>query len=133
MRAAVKVTSDASQAEDAHSWVSDPIRETSGSGFVIEGKRILTCAHVLGGRDHIIVMRDGDVRRYRASVRYVSPDADLAIVVPDDAAFFSGMQPLRFGDMPRRHDQVQVVGFRAGSTKPLPLPGVVTSVTVRLV
>ena len=46
----------------------------SGTGFVIEGKRIMTNAHVVSDARYIEVKRIGDDRKYIAAVTYINHD-----------------------------------------------------------
>ncbi|MBP7830559.1 MAG: trypsin-like peptidase domain-containing protein [Kiritimatiellae bacterium] len=87
---------------------------STGSGCVIPGKRILTNAHVVGDQTFIQVRRNGEARRYVARVLAVAHDADLALLAVDDPAFFEGVEPLEFGELPRTQQEVLVYGFPMG-------------------
>ncbi|MGD9208724.1 MAG: trypsin-like peptidase domain-containing protein, partial [Syntrophobacterales bacterium] len=52
----------------------------SGSGTIIDGKRILTNAHVVADHTFIQVRRAGDAKRYTAEVEVVAHSCDLAIL-----------------------------------------------------
>ena len=50
-------------------WRFDSVRRSSGSGFVIKGKRIMTNAHVVSWAKQIIVHRYQDPRPFLAKVQ----------------------------------------------------------------
>lgn len=87
---------------------------TTGSGCVIPGKRILTNAHVVGDQTFIQVRRNGEAKRYVARVLAVAHDADLALLAVDEPAFFEGVEPLEFGELPETQQEVLVYGFPMG-------------------
>lgn len=58
-----------------------------GSGFIIEGNRIVTNAHVIANGTFIEVQRDGTPERYDTEVEFVTHEADLAILTVQDKEF----------------------------------------------
>ena len=95
-------------------WGSYANYSSTGSGAVIKEKRILTNAHVVHDQAMIQVRRNGDSRRYRARVLFVSHAADLAVLTVDDADFFEGIEPLELGVLPEKQSEVGVYGFPVG-------------------
>ncbi len=95
-------------------WGSYGNYSSTGSGAVIKEKRILTNAHVVHDQAMIQVRRNGDSRRYRARVLFVSHAADLAVLTVDDAGFFEGIDPLEVGVLPEKQSEVGVYGFPVG-------------------
>lgn len=89
-------------------------RQSSGSGAIISGRRILTNAHVVEDQTFLQVRRNGNARRYRAEVLAVSHEADLALLRVEDASFFAGVTPLDFGGLPNTQEEVLVYGFPLG-------------------
>jgi S1-C subfamily serine protease len=64
----------------------------SGSGTIIDGKRILTNAHVVADHTFIQVRKAGDAKRYTAEVEVVAHKSDLAILkVNDDSSITEGV------------------------------------------
>lgn len=49
-----------------------------GSGIVVSGNNVLTCAHVLDGSDNTIVTNNGS--QTESEVIYVNADADMAVI-----------------------------------------------------
>src|SRR5947208_7908880 len=61
-------------------WRFEPVRRSSGTGFVIKGRRIMTNAHVVSWAKEILVHRYQDPRPYLAHVRFIAHDCDLALL-----------------------------------------------------
>jgi S1-C subfamily serine protease len=95
-------------------WSMRGTFSSTGSGCIIRNKRILTNAHVVGDQTFIQVRRQGDAKRYEAKVLSVSHAADVALLAVDDPAFFEGVEPLEFGELPRAQQEVLVYGFPLG-------------------
>jgi S1-C subfamily serine protease len=102
-----------------------------GSGCIIKGNRILTNAHVVADKTFVLVRRYGQARRYRAEVLNVSHDADLAILTVKDTAFFSGVTPLEFTELPRMQQEVLVFGFPVGGDNLSVTKGVISRIEHR--
>ena len=88
--------------------------QSSGSGAIIPGRRILTNAHVVRDQTFIQVRRYGDAKRYQARVVSVAHSEDLALLEVDDPAFFEGVEALELGELPRTQQEVLVYGFPLG-------------------
>ena len=61
-------------------WQRTTQMKSVGSGFVIDGQRLLTNAHVVKSAIDIRVRLYGSTRRYAAEVVVYAPDVDLAIL-----------------------------------------------------
>jgi S1-C subfamily serine protease len=103
----------------------------TGSGCVIEGKRILSNAHVVSDETFIQVRRYGDARKYRAHVEWVSHDADLALLKVEDESFFKGIEPLELGTLPEPQQEVVVYGFPLGGDTLSTTEGVISRIEHR--
>ena len=75
-------------------------RQSSGSGSVITGNRILTNAHVVANASYVQAQKHNDPRRYQARVIFISHEADLALITVDEVGFFSDLKALAIGDLP---------------------------------
>ncbi len=95
-------------------WNMRGTQSSTGSGCIIEGRRILTNGHVVRDQTFIQVRRFGESRRYQARVLFVSHQADLALLTVDDPTFFDDVEPLSFGELPFPQDEVNVYGFPVG-------------------
>ena len=60
-------------------WSSNTVSGV-GSGFVLDGNRIVTNAHVVESHTFIEIQRDGDSKRFEAEVEAVAHEVDLAIL-----------------------------------------------------
>ena len=89
-------------------------RQTSGSGAVISGNRILTNAHVVANASYVQAQKHNDPQRFQARVEFVSHEADLAIITVDEPGFFSDLQALTIGDLPEPLQEVSVYGYPIG-------------------
>ncbi len=95
-------------------WNMRGTQSSTGSGAIIDGRRILTNGHVVRDHTFIQVRRFGESRRYQARVKYVSHQADVALLTVDDPSFFDDVEPLTFGELPETQEEVSVYGFPVG-------------------
>lgn len=95
-------------------WSMRGTQQSTGSGCIISGNRILTNGHVVRDSTFIQVRRFGESRRYQAHVLFVSHQADIALLTVDDPDFFGEVEPLEFGELPRTQQEVNVYGFPMG-------------------
>jgi S1-C subfamily serine protease len=109
-------------------WNPGTVSSARGAGFVIEGKRILTNAHVISGARNITVQREADPRKYPGKVLYVAHDCDLALLEVEDPEFFKGTTVLPIGDIPELESVVSVYGFPIGGDRLSVTRGVVSRI-----
>jgi len=109
-------------------WQMLPPENSSGSGCIIAGRRILTNAHVVGDATYIEVQRAGATERFVGRVAFAGHDCDLALVTVDDERFFEGVSPLPLGDLPRPRDRILVYGFPTGGSALSVTEGVVSRI-----
>lgn len=123
-----------------HPWQTRSLNECTGSGFVMDGRRILTNAHVVADQRLVLVRKHGSARRYAARVLAVGHDCDLALLTVDDNEddndndFFTGMTPLQLTaaeELPRLDDHVSVVGYPKGGDKLSVTRGVVSRIEMQ--
>ncbi|MBI2949805.1 MAG: trypsin-like peptidase domain-containing protein [Verrucomicrobia bacterium] len=112
-------------------WRFTGVQRSSGSGFVIKGKRIMTNAHVVSWDRQILVRRYQDPRPYLARVKFIGHDCDLAILEVQDETFFDGLQPLEFGELPKVRSTVVTYGYPAGGEQISYTRGVVSRVELQ--
>ena len=110
----VKVYTTAAEPDYFTPWRLLTPSQSSGSGSVISGNRILTNAHVVANASYVQVQKHNDPTRYLARVSFVSHASDLAIITVDDPGFFLGLSPLEIGDLPDPHGEVYVFGYPMG-------------------
>ncbi|AAF23846.1 F1E22.2 [Arabidopsis thaliana] len=95
-------------------WRNWPQQESGGSGFVISGKKILTNAHVVADHIFLQVRKHGSPTKYKAQVRAIGHECDLAILEIDNEEFWEDMIPLELGEIPSLDESVAVFGYPTG-------------------
>ena len=110
-------------------WTKASPQQVKGSGVVIDGKRILTNAHVVKYASQIYVQPNQSASHIPARVEALSPGMDLAILKLDDESFFDkrGSLPLA-NEMPRVKDSINVYGYPTGGTELSVTQGIVSRI-----
>jgi len=110
-------------------WQNSRVMHATGTGFVINGKRILTNAHVISDAKFIEVQKHGDTRKFTAKVSVAGHDCDLAILDVDDKSFFEDTRALKFAkNIPELNDEVTVFGYPLGGERISITRGVVSRI-----
>ncbi len=111
----VKVISAPHMPDPLRPWAKPVEREGGGTGVVIDGKRILTDAHVvLYSRELHVQARPGD-EKFEARIEALDRQVDIAILSVKDERFFASKPPLPRSDrLPRVQDRVAAYGFPIG-------------------
>jgi S1-C subfamily serine protease len=112
-------------------WRQETVSGVSGSGFLIEGGRILTNGHVVADARQILVRRPDQADPYVATVEAVGDDCDLAVLRVADTAFVRGLRALGFGPLPRAGTRVNTYGFPLGGQDVSSTAGIVSRVESR--
>lgn len=112
-------------------WQFQRIQAASGTGFVIDGKMIMTNAHVISWSRNLVVFRYNDPRPFSARVVYRAHECDLALITVDDPSFFEGITPLGFGGLPKVRSTVTTNGYPAGGTQISYTRGVVSRIEMQ--
>ncbi|AWF83065.1 protease [Microbulbifer sp. A4B17] len=113
-RSIIKIYTTAAAPDYFNPWALLNPKQLSGSGAVIRNQQILTNAHVVANGSFIQVQRHGDAKKFRARVKFVSHDADLALLTVDDESFFNDTRPLTLGELPDLQEEVTVYGYPIG-------------------
>ncbi len=116
--------------EYAAPWKKQSMIRGTGSGFIIDGRRILTNAHNVANQRYLEVTKQNLARRWPARVLFVGHDCDLALLAIDDPAFFEGTVPLELGPLPAVNSTVQTCGFPVGGRTVSITEGVVSRIEV---
>lgn len=96
-------------------WTKGQPTEVSGTGFVIEGNRILTNAHVVAYASQIYVQPYQSAEKYPAKVAVLSLSIDLAVLTVEDEALLANRPALPLDDgLPRDQAPVNVFGYPVG-------------------
>jgi S1-C subfamily serine protease len=103
-----------------------------GSGFIIDGHRILTNAHVVSNARFISIEKENDSRRFEAHVKFIAHDCDLAMLEVMDASFFKETSALKLGGVPSLDSTVTVMGYPIGGDRLSITRGIVSRIDYRV-
>jgi S1-C subfamily serine protease len=110
-------------------WAKDSPEEDTGSGVVIEGKRILTNAHVVNYASQVQIQANQAGDKISATVEYLAPGIDLAVLKLEDDKFFDTHPALpRSKTLPAIKDTVLAYGYPEGGTSLSITKGIVSRV-----
>ena len=110
-------------------WSKNSPQQVKGSGVVIDGKRILTNAHVVKYASQIYVQPNQSASYIPARVEAMTPGMVLAILKLDDESFFEKRGALPFAqELPRVKDNVNVYGYPTGGTELSVTQGIVSRI-----
>ena len=91
----VKISATMRYPDMTHPWTKHSPQDASGTGVVIDGKRILTNAHVVLYASQLFVESYQSSDKLPARVEAVSPGIDLAVIRLEDESFFEKRSPGR--------------------------------------
>jgi S1-C subfamily serine protease len=110
-------------------WTKQAPSEITASGVVIEGKRILTNAHVVLYASQVQIQANAAGDKVPATVLAVAPGIDLAVLQVDDASFFDTHPPVaRASKLPQIKDAVLAYGFPTGGNSLSITKGIVSRI-----
>ena len=110
-------------------WTKQAPSEVTASGVVIEGRRILTNAHVVLYASQVQIQANAAGDKTPATVVAVAPGIDLAVLQLDDASFFDTHPPVaRASKLPQIKDAVLAYGFPTGGNSLSITKGIVSRI-----
>ncbi|HZC37027.1 MAG TPA: trypsin-like peptidase domain-containing protein [Chthoniobacterales bacterium] len=124
----VRITTTSQDPDYRVPWNPGNITVGIGAGFVIDGNRILTNAHVVSNSRLIVVEKENDPREYIGRVEFIGGDCDLAVVKVQDSNFYKGTVPVHFGGLPTVQSIVDVFGYPIGGTRLSVTHGIISRV-----
>jgi S1-C subfamily serine protease len=128
-RSVVKIFSTSLRPDLFKPWAKQSPQESSGSGVVIAGKRILTNAHVVAYASSIEIQASGSGDKFVATVVAFAPGIDLAVLKLDDESFFTQHPPIaRANTLPEVRDAVLAYGFPLGGSSLSVTKGIVSRI-----
>jgi len=128
----VRITATAVEPDYRAPWNAGTLQRGVGAGFVTDGNRILTNAHVVANSRYLIVEREGDPSKYPATVQFIANDCDLALITVSAPDFFKNMAPLKFGGIPELESTVSAYGYPIGGERMSVTTGIVSRIDFQL-
>jgi len=98
-------------------WQMRAQKFSTGSGVIIKNKLILTAAHVVNNGVYLEIKKSSNPNKFIAHVKWMSHDADLALLEVEDESFFENTKPINLGKLPHRQDGVAVYGYPQGGNE----------------
>ncbi|MEM9414789.1 MAG: trypsin-like peptidase domain-containing protein [Planctomycetota bacterium] len=114
-------------------WRKEGPSESSGTGVIIAGERIITNAHVVNYASRVYVQGYQSADRVEARVVAFAPGVDLAMleIVDEDAGFFEGRPPLPIADeLPAIRGDISAFGYPVGGDDLSVTRGIVSRIEV---
>jgi S1-C subfamily serine protease len=125
----VKVTASVSYPNPVQPWAKGKATEVTGTGVVIDGKKVLTSAHLVMYATEVHVQSRPGGDKIEAKVAGLGTDVDLAVLSVKDDKFFEKKPPLaRAKNLPKAQDAVSVHGFPVGGSDLSVTKGVVSRI-----
>jgi S1-C subfamily serine protease len=125
----VKIFSTVRYPDPYQPWTKQSPVDQTGSGVVIEGKRILTNAHVVNYASQVQIQANQAGDKISATVEAIAPGIDLAMLKLDDESFFDTHPPLaRAKTLPGIKDVVLTYGFPEGGNSLSITKGIISRV-----
>ena len=127
----VKIFTTTSVPNYLYPWQTSKISHFTGSGAIISNNRILTSAHVVSSAKLIEIKKENDPKRYLAKVKYISHQADLAVLELIDKNFFKNTSFLTLTDKIKTRDAVTVLGYPVGGNNISTTTGIISRIEYR--
>lgn len=125
----VKIFATIRRPEPYKPWTKAAPASVTGSGVIIEGKRILTNAHVVGYASQVEVQASQSGDKVAAKVIALARGIDLAVLELEDPSFFDKRPPVpRAPVLPDVRQQVFAYGYPVGGNSLSTTTGIVSRV-----
>ncbi len=110
-------------------WTKQGPSDVTGSGVVIAGRRILTNAHVVFYASEVQVQANQGGDKLSATVEFIAPGIDLAVLKLDDEKFFDSHRALPLAKaLPDVQEAVMVYGYPKGGSSLSVTKGIVSRI-----
>lgn len=113
----VKIFTTAKEPDYSSPWSSPGIQSFTGTGFIIDGKKIITNGHVVANQVFMQVQIAGSSKKFKARLLHHADHCDLAVVTVDEPAFWAQAHQCALGELPGLRSKVQVYGFPMGGSE----------------
>ncbi|TXI94701.1 MAG: serine protease, partial [Burkholderiaceae bacterium] len=128
-KSVIKVFSTLRGPDPFKPWSKAAPQEVTGSGVVIEGKRILTNAHVVEYASQVQIQNGQDGNKMAARVLAIARGIDLALLEVEDPSFFDTHQAVsRSNKLPEITDAVFAYGYPTGGNSLSITKGIVSRI-----
>jgi S1-C subfamily serine protease len=125
----VKVFSTIRRPDPLKPWTKAAPQNVTGSGVVVEGRRILTNAHVVGYSSQVEIQASQSGDKIPATVVAISHGMDLALLKLDDESFFDSHPAVRrAAALPDVGEAVFAYGYPMGGNSLSTTKGVVSRI-----
>ncbi|MCA1245655.1 S1C family serine protease [Massilia sp. MS-15] len=125
----VKIFATVRRPDPYKPWSKQSPADVTGSGVIIEGKRILTNAHVVGYASQVEVQASQSGDKVSARVIALARGLDLAVLELDDPSFFDKRPPVaRAAVLPDVREAVFAYGYPVGGNSLSTTRGIVSRV-----
>ena len=125
----MRIFSTARQPDLYRPWNKAAPTESTGSGVIIEGNRILTNAHVVNYASKVEVRAKEGGDRMAARVVAIARGIDLAVLELEDPSFFANRTaPARANALPEVKDAVLAYGYPLGGNSLSITKGIVSRI-----
>jgi S1-C subfamily serine protease len=138
----VKIYATHTQPNYSMPWALERQTQSTSSGFVIEGRRIITCAHCIEHASIVLVRRRGTDVKYAAKVQHIGSHCDVALLVVEDPTFWDEAETVAKklksspylvpGPVPELQNECAVVGFSTPGESICITAGVVSRVEMQV-
>lgn len=110
-------------------WTKQAASEATGTGIIIEGRRILTNAHVVAYASQVQVQANQSGTKIAATVESIAYGIDLAILKLEDESLFEGRPPVpRANTLPDVKEPVMAYGYPTGGSNLAITKGIVSRI-----
>ena len=124
----VKIFATVSSPNYLEPWANPTIFGYTGSGVIIKDNQVLTSAHVVNGAKFVEVQKENDSKKYEATIKYISNQADLALIEIEDKSFFSNTKALEITEDVKIKDSVTAIGYPIGGNTISTTNGIVSRI-----
>jgi S1-C subfamily serine protease len=130
-KSVVQILSTSIELMYSQPWNSAGKYNSTGSGFCIDWKAkkyIITNAHCVHNALEVKLRKRGYSNLFSCYVVWIVYECDLAILDVDDDEFWSDMEPLKLGKMPKKLDKVYIYGYPLGGLNVSITKGIVSRI-----